>query len=526
MTSLLRPRLLRATAAFALGLALAAPARADVTADQVWEYLRLATSVQGITLSANHSRRGDQLLLTRVRLDLPDGSAVILPDIALHETPDHSVTVELPKRFPLTLDLPPKPGDPDMLSLTVASPDLAITIRSLDAQVDYALSASSISASLDKFDLAPGGTSGPIDVFFALAAADLALDWKSATTSRERSGDSQLSVGTIHAEFRIDAPDEPLKAAAALDISALSAKLKGFAPADTWYVLDEIDRTGRPSFPELMDLTDRGLMLDASVTYGPIAVTMDAPVSPDGPTAAEFSASKGGISLGFDRKGFAYDESWGPSRVYVRTNDPTSPVATIEAMLEEYRTTWRLGFPDSATPDNAPEWGILFRLKGFGLSDQLWSLADPQKLLPHDPMSLVIDLSGTYTLDPKVMAPDWAPKPDDPPPVTAASLNLTDFLVSGLGLSSTGSGGFGFDFTDMTTFDGAPLPSGKMSFVTIGANGLIDRLDRMGVLPEEDRTAARFGLLFLGRIEGGEDRLVTGIEFRDRGFYLNGQKIR
>ena len=92
--------------------------------------------------------------------------------------------------------------------------------------------------------------------------------------------------------------------------------------------------------------------------------------------------------------------------------------------------------------------------------------------------------------------------------------------------SLTGSGGFGFDFTDMTTFDGAPLPSGKMSFVTIGANGLIDRLDRMGVLPEEDRTAARFGLLFLGRIEGGEDRLVTGIEFRDRGFYLNGQKIR
>ena len=77
----------------------------------------------------------------------------------------------------------------------------------------------------------------------------------------------------------------------------------------------------------------------------------------------------------------------------------------------------------------------------------------------------------------------------------------------------------------MTTFDGAPLPSGKLSFVTTGANGLIDRLGQMGALTKDEITSMRFGLMFLGRVEG-DDRLVSAIEVRDKTVYLNGQKIR
>ena len=65
-----------------------------------------------------------------------------------------------------------------------------------------------------------------------------------------------------------------------------------------------------------------------------------------------------------------------------------------------------------------------------------------------------------------------------------------------------------------------------MEFVTTGANTLLGRLDDLGLLTEEDLTAARFGLLFLGRITGGEDRIETSVEFRDKGLFLNGQKIR
>ena len=53
-----------------------------------------------------------------------------------------------------------------------------------------------------------------------------------------------------------------------------------------------------------------------------------------------------------------------------------------------------------------------------------------------------------------------------------------------------------------------------MSFVTTGANALIDRFEQLGLMSEDDLTAARFGLLFMGRIEGGADRLVTEIEFK------------
>ena len=90
----------------------------------------------------------------------------------------------------------------------------------------------------------------------------------------------------------------------------------------------------------------------------------------------------------------------------------------------------------------------------------------------------------------------------------------------------TGSGGLSFDFTDLVTYPDVPRPEGKMSFVTTGANALIDRFEQLGLMSEDDLTAARFGLLFMGRIEGGADRLVTEIEFKDRSFVLNGQRIR
>ena len=59
-----------------------------------------------------------------------------------------------------------------------------------------------------------------------------------------------------------------------------------------------------------------------------------------------------------------------------------------------------------------------------------------------------------------------------------------------------------------------------------GVNATIDRLSTLGVITDEDRTAASLALLFIGRIQGGADRLVTDLEFRDGGFFLNGQKIR
>ena len=80
------------------------------------------------------------------------------------------------------------------------------------------------------------------------------------------------------------------------------------------------------------------------------------------------------------------------------------------------------------------------------LSQDLWTLADPGKVMPRDPMSLVIDLAGTYTLDPKALEPGFKMNPDDPPPFTEASLDLAELLVSGLGRHDRSAlGGVAYD---------------------------------------------------------------------------------
>ena len=90
---------------------------------------------------------------------------------------------------------------------------------------------------------------------------------------------------------------------------------------------------------------------------------------------------------------------------------------------------------------------------------------DPGALLPRDPLTLAIGLDGTYSLDPQALRPGFRMAPGAPPPITALTLNLTELMLSGLGVTFTGSGGMGLDFTDMTTFDGAPLPSGKRATI-------------------------------------------------------------
>jgi hypothetical protein len=99
-------------------------------------------------------------------------------------------------------------------------------------------------------------------------------------------------------------------------------------------------------------------------------------------------------------------------------------------------------------------------------------------------------------------------------------------LVAGAGASVTGKGDVAVDFTTMRTVDDIPQARGALSFVTMGANALVERLNRLGVMTADDLQAARMGLLFLGRIEGGQDRLVTTLEFDGKSITLNGQRIR
>ncbi len=398
-----------------------------------------------------------------------------------------------------------------------------------------------MTASLEPFVTLPGGGSGPRDVFLALAVADLTLRHKHRLAKPEIEVDSSLSLGTFHAEMRIDVPAENLKASMAADLGQLSGQVKAVIPPGAAQITQRIDQGNDPDLDALLELLDAGARLDAGVSHGAVSFTFDANKIVDGPDALAMSVGSGSTKVTLDRSGLLYDAGVGPSRVFYRGTDPEIPVPEFEATLDEYRTMLRLGFPGSGTwgsgvgqansgqaaakPD-AGEWGLIYRIAGVAVSPGLWDLADPGHILPRDPFTLSLDVAGSYALDPAALAPGWAPPPDSPPPFRQITVALREALVAGVGASMTGQGEVAVDFSAMQTVNDIPQASGKLGFVTLGANGLLDKLNSLGVLSADDLQAARLGLLFLGRLEGGEDRLVTSLEFDGKAISLNGQRIR
>ena len=515
--TLLRP------AALALIALAPVPALAETTPEAVWALMQ--EGVDG--LSATASRRGDALVVTHGRVDLDDGPILILPDFTLRQVPGGAVALELPPRFPLVLNLPPKAGGPESLTLQVSAPDLAATFRDIGPEaVDVSLRAGSVSASLDPIETTLG-VKAPPDLFVALAAADLALDWKSDLPERaEAFATGQLALGTLHFEMRADIPEEAAKGSFAIDLSAVKADLDAFLPSGGLQALEEMEGQDTPPVHALLGLLDRGMRLKGSVSHGPLALVVDMPETPEGPVALDLTAASGDGMLSFDRKGLAYDVGSSTVAMAFRGRSPEIPVERFALTAGEVREALQLGFPIDGV--ESPGWRVLYRFAGITVSDELWDLADPGRSLPRDPMSLVLDTSGTYTPDPRLMSPrGWTPGPMDLP-VTDLTLVLTEALVEGAGLRIAGTGDLAFDFADRSRYvEEVPMPEGKLSFLTTGANALIDRLVKLGLVPEDQVSGMRFGLLFLGRaVPGQEDHLTTDLEFRGGSFLLNGQKIR
>ncbi len=84
-------------------------------------------------------------------------------------------------------------------------------------------------------------------------------------------------------------------------------------------------------------------------------------------------------------------------------------------------------------------------------------------------------------------------------PVEFNALTVNDITLSVAGASVEGKGDFTFDPTDTVTFDGMPAPTGEINFTIIGANGLIDKLIQMGLMPEDQAMGARMMLGMFAR---------------------------
>ena len=168
-------------------------------------------------------------------------------------------------------------------------------------------------------------------------------------------------------------------------------------------------------------------------------------------------------------------------------------------------------------------------LGDFTMSDLIWGIFDPGGQLPRDPATIALDLGGKAKLfydlfDPEQME---AVESEGAIPGEINALDINGLTVRAAGAELTGEGAFTFDNTDFETYDGMPAPDGAVDLKLTGANGLLDTLIAMGLVPEDQAMGVRM-MMGLFAVPGeGEDSLTSKIEVKGDGQILaNGQRIK
>lgn len=492
-------------------LVLSQPAAAGVTADVLWaEMQRLAGEV-GTPLDAEVRRAGSDLILDRPMIDLGtagDPLALRMERLVLRENPDGSVTVVVPDRFSLVLDLPPSPvaTDPDKLTFTAAAPGLDIRVDDIGARATFRIEAPSVSLSLD-----PSAFTGGDRASLTLALADLRLDHRQDLGATVSTVNTALALGTLHADGLIAVADEE-EATFALDLSAIVGSL--FLDVDPSRLQDP-QALVRDTLSDLAD----GQGARAALEHGPITFAMTLTDDEPGPTDLRVESASGRGALRFDRTGIEGNVTQGKTSIFALIEDPDVPFSQLDMGHEEAAFGVSLGIPGPVAPE---PFAAFARLTGLTLSDPVWDQMDPGRAFPRDPISAALTLSGL--LDEK---PRSAPVASDGAvPVDLLSISLDELRLSGLGVDLSGRGALAFDNSDLVTFDGLAAPTGTLAFTATGVNALLDRVVAAGLFPAEDLTGLRFGLAFIAKPDTQPDSLTTQIEFRDKGLYLNGVKMR
>lgn len=517
------------------------PVAADITAAELFAAAdALARTADG-ALSARKAAGPGALVLHDLTFTHRDGTRVVFGPVTLTETPDRAVVVTLPEQFDLVVM--PAAGLASVAArrvvFRVAVPGFHARITGLDPEeAGLEIRAASVSVTLDQLEPAlPTGQS----LSFALAGADLALAWDQAPRGTLQGLAARADLGTLHADLSyllLDAARGRSRGEIALDLAALTARVDFAGPADLGA---RTPPEGRDA-GDVLEVLGLGTRFDLSAASGAFALygTIEEPpalgaddggdgkAGEAGPIRFEALTESAGATLAFDAARVEYATSLGRGRVRMTGRIPDQPFDDAGLAWAGYRSFLRVGLGTMVDPQ---PWSLglellHLELLGEALSGQLWAMADPAGVLPHDPATLIVNLSGRYAADPKGLLPGGWQRGEDMP-LAALSVVLDKVLLSALGVEITATGAVDLDFSKVEREEDLPEPLGKLSMLTKGANALIERLSASGLVAPEDLQSLRFGLLFIGRAGAEPDTLETVLEFGEGGaFSLNGQRLK
>lgn len=491
-----------ASAIAALTALTAAPAMADVTAQQVWDNWKGMMAIygdSGVSIGSE-DMAGDTLTVTDLTVSVEDGIESVsatISEIQFTENGDGTVTVTMSEENPMSFT-----SDGVTLPLTARSEGMTMDVSGTPEEMNYALAA-------DRYGIeAAPGIYEDVRINSGSFFLEGLTGSYTTSTGNLQNIDYAINANAINIDVNVDEPG-----------GSNTIVLSG--------MIDGLESTAALAMPLDMMTSDNpeaafvdGLSIEAAYTFGASQYDLNANVDGDVGQASA-SAAGGAMAVAMSQDGFSYSGGATSPQVAMFGFDIPFPV---EIALEAYEYT--LDIPLSQA-DEARDFTLAMALRGATVNDILWSLVDPGEVLPRDPATVAFDVTGKVRplfdfLDPAQQME--AAMADMPAEIDSVSLNSLE--ISAAGAEVTGAGAFTFDNSDMVTIPGVPRPEGELKLAVNGANGLMDKLIQMGLLPEDQAMGARM-MMGLFATPVGDDMLESVIEVNDQGHVLaNGQRLQ
>jgi hypothetical protein len=486
-------------------------AAAEITTAQVWSDIEQQIKDAGYLIAATKTVNGDALTISDLQIAqlIPDTTAQLMFDIGtmtLSAVSPNTVSIEIPQTYPIRVIQDDGSDEDFALDLMQYADDLRITATEAADDIAYSYTANTVGVELvsvqsPEFDPTTDSVSGSIE-------------FKNITATAQGHGDASasrdLSISADLLEIKVAAQSSGSEV---FDID-LRAGVSGLTYAE------KVSLPIGHSQSDMVAALRAGMTMTSAASSDATAFKVTG-TSEDGAFTAVFDAGQSDAT-----------SSISGETVYVQGNtnglvlDLAIPDIPIPISGRMDQVSYAFDIPVSAK-DTEQSFGIAMSLTGFGMSDAIWSLFDPNAYLSRDPVSASFEILGRGKLGLDVL--DETSFLEDPiygQDLELSSLTIKNMNIAGIGASVSAEGDFTFDNTDLDTYDGAPRPEGEGKVVLSGLNTLMSSLLDMGIIDSEQMFMAR---MMLGGFmtPTGEDELTSDFEFTpDGGFYANGQRLR
>ncbi|MAC79595.1 MAG: DUF2125 domain-containing protein [Rhodobacteraceae bacterium] len=501
--------------------ALAQGAAADITAEDAWGAMRDLLAGSGYAVDGSETRDGDTLVVSDLVFTMTTTPAtdadpaidagtttVDFGTLRFTEAGDGTVRVQMPEVIPITSTFDdPDTNMPVTANIAVTQTGADMIMSGTPDNIRQSFSATAVDIALTSFD-APEAMLPPDAVHFSVNLADIS---SSATVGQGEPRPMEMSAKARTATFDMafDVPDEG-KGAATGQMNALAFTGTGALPTGN---------TGG----DLYAMLEGGYAVNGSFTYD--SGTLSLSGEEEGQSfSVESRSAAGQLDMAIDGDSLTYDVSQADTTVTAMLAELPFPLSLQAAAMKAGIT-----LPISKG-DDAQDFKMLVNLQDFVMSDMIWTMIDPQSILPRDPATLLVDLAGKARVFTDLLDPNLATRLEQTGkmPGQLEALDINALKLDLVGAQLTGTGAFTFDNTDVDGLgSGMPRPVGELDLQLSGGNALLDKLSQMGMIGPDEAGGARMMMGLLAEPGDGPDTLKSKLEINAEGHIIaNGQRIQ